>query len=90
MALLRTVCTGLNQTAFAHSIGIEVRRWNNFERGSPLSKEVAILLVRRFPGVTMDWLFLGNEQGLPIRLQREFAEAGKGNTSALPSKTGAR
>jgi hypothetical protein len=82
LATLRRVISGDNQTAFARQLGIEVKRWNNFERGLPLSKDVAFLLVKKIPGLTLDWLWLGVESGLPIALQRELAEAGKALTSA--------
>jgi len=82
LRLLRRIVSGSNQTAFALQMGIEVKRWNNFERGSPLSKEIAFLLVKKIPGLTTDWLWLGNEGGLPLKLQREIAEAGKATTSA--------
>jgi len=55
----------------------------------PLSKEVAILLVKKFPDVTLDWIYLGNENGLSVRRQREFAEAGKA-TTATPARSKAR
>jgi hypothetical protein len=87
--ILRLAVTGESQTAFAQRVGIEVKRWNNFERGLPLSKDAAITLVRKIPGLTLDWLFLGNEAGLTIKLQRELTEAGKGSTSAGAAK-GAR
>ena len=82
LSTLRRVISGESQTAFAARIGVEVKRWNNFERGLPLSKEIAITLVRKIPGLTLDWLYLGVESGLPIALQRELAEAAKGLTSA--------
>ena len=91
LKLLRQVMTGESQTSFAGKLGIETKRWNNFERGTPLSKEVAFLLVQKFPDVTLDWLWLGIETGLPVRLQRELAEAvGNATTSARRSgsKTG--
>ncbi|MCU1293062.1 MAG: family transcriptional regulator [Bryobacterales bacterium] len=86
LRLLRTVVSGESQTAFSAWIDIEPKRWNNFERGMPLSKEVALLLVRKIPDITLDWLFLGNENGLSVRRQREFAEAGKATMSASRSK----
>lgn len=88
LKLLRKVVSGDNQTAFSARLGIEVKRWNNFERGSPLSKEVAFLIVKKFPNVTLDWLWLGRTDGLPVRFQRELEEAGKGNTSASTSPNG--
>jgi hypothetical protein len=84
---LRRVVSGENQTDFALRVGVEVKRWNNFERGYPLSKEVAFLLVRKVPGLTLDWLWLGNEGGLPVKLQRELEAAGKGSTSAKGARS---
>lgn len=84
---LRKAVSGENQTAFAQRMGIEVKRWNNFERGLPLSKEVAFLLVKKVPGLTLDWLWLGIEDGLPLKLQRELAEAGKASTSAKGARS---
>jgi hypothetical protein len=93
LRLLRQVVSGENQTAFAARLGIEVKRWNNFERATPLSKEVAFLIVKKFPNVTLDWLWLGIDGGLPSRFQRELAEAGKAaqgrprNPGRVPAKT---
>src|SRR5579862_1095654 len=78
---LRIVVAGENQTRFAAQLGFEIKRWNNFERGLPLSKDAAIQLVTKIPGLTLDWLFLGKEDGLPIKLHRELVEAGKAMTS---------
>lgn len=66
-----------SQIRFASRIGIEYRRWNNFERGYPLSRDMAVHLTRAIPGLTTDWLFLGREDGLATKLHRELAEAGK-------------
>jgi hypothetical protein len=75
LRLLRWIDSADNQTAFAAQMGISVKRWNNFERGSPLSKEIAILFVRRFPGITLDWLLLGNPSGLTLQRLRELEQA---------------
>lgn len=83
LRLLRQVVAGGNQTAFAARLGIEVKRWNNFERGSPLSKEVAILIVQKFPDITLDWLFLGRSDGLTVKRQRELEQAG--NSGITPA-----
>lgn len=88
LKLLRQVMSGGSQTSFAAKLGIETKRWNNFERGTPLSKEVAFLLVQKFPDVTLDWLWLGIETGLPVRLQRELREA-VGNATTSPTRRSA-
>lgn len=67
------------QTAMAVALGIKVSRWNNFERGTPLSLDVAIRICRRFPGVTMDWLFFGNPAGLPLELAKRLGELPNGS-----------
>lgn len=63
---------GDNQAAFARRLGISLARWNNFERGSPLSHEVAIKLVRLVPALTLDWLYLGATGGLSVELARRL------------------
>ena len=84
---LRKAVSGDNQSAFAVRLGIEPNRWNNMERGSPLSKEVAFLIVKQFPDITFDWLFRGLDDHLTVKRQRELAEAGKALTSAVRSNT---
>jgi hypothetical protein len=87
LRILRYYITGNesgSRQRFAARVGIEYKRWNNFERGLPFNRDVAIHLVRAVPGLTLDWLYLGREDGLPIKLQRELAEAGKAVTLAEP------
>ena len=87
---LRHMIAGENQTTFAAQMGIEVKRWNNFERGSPLSKEIAFLLVQKIPGLTLDWLFLGREDGLTRTRQLELADALKVVAAPVKSTTSAK
>jgi len=82
LQLLRLVVSGENQAAFAARLGIEAKRWNNFERKSPLSKEVAFLIVKKFPDFTLDWLWHGKTRGMPSALQRELEEVGKSLTTS--------
>lgn len=87
---LRFMIARDNQTTFAAQMGIEVKRWNNFERGSPLSKEIAFLLVQKIPGLTLDWLFLGREDGLTRTRQLELADALKAVAAPVKSTTSAK
>jgi transcriptional regulator with XRE-family HTH domain len=59
---------------FAAFLGVPASRWNNLENGYPLSKEVAFLLLRKVPGLSLDWLYLGRTDGLSIRLGRRLGE----------------
>ena len=67
------------QHAFANSLGVERGRWSNVECGAPLSKDMALRIVRKFPGVTLDWLFLGSPEGLTAEMARALSEPSKGN-----------
>ena len=69
-----------SRAQFAARIGIEYKRWNNFERGFPLPRGMAIHLVRAIDGLTLDWIYLGRQDGMSMRLQRELEEAGKAVT----------
>jgi transcriptional regulator with XRE-family HTH domain len=68
-----------DQQKFAELLGVERGRWNNIECGAPLSKEMAMRIVRKFPGVTLDWLFLGRPEGLTVEIARALSEPSKGN-----------
>lgn len=76
-----------NQTRFAAQLNIDPKRWNNFERGIPLSKDVALKIVQTWPDISLDWLFRGLDDHLTVKRQRELAEAGKALTSAVRSNT---
>jgi hypothetical protein len=78
--IVRTMIAGSGQGSQSRFVvkigsGLSVGRWNNFENSRPLSREVAILLVRKIPGLTLDWLLLGKEDGLPGRMRDELEAA---------------
>jgi hypothetical protein len=73
---------GGTQTAFALKLGIELKRWNNFERGSPLPRDAAEIIVKKCPGISYEWLWHGKLDAVPMRLQAELEAAGKRITSA--------
>lgn len=72
------------QTRFAKQILEleDIKSWNNVERGHPLSKQMAILLVRKIQGLTTDYLWFGSFRGVPGMLQDELVAAEKGLISA--------
>lgn len=71
---LRTAYGFETSTAFAAFLNIGFQRWNAFENGAPLSREVAFLLVRRFSGLSLDWLYFGRTEALPLELARRLGE----------------
>jgi hypothetical protein len=56
-----------NKKEFAERVlGISQARWNNIITGvSPLSREVAGIIKKRFPAISMDWLQYGDGQPVP-------------------------
>ena len=72
-----------DQQKFAELLGVDRGRWNNIECGAPLSKEMALRIVRKFPGVTLDWLFLGRTEGLTAEMARMLSGPSKGNDAEL-------
>ena len=65
--------------AFATFLGVSKQRWGHCERGLPLGIELAQLVVRKLPGVTLDYLYFGKPDGLSVELARRLGvlEPGK-------------
>ena len=61
-----------NASAFARTVGIGITNWSNFENGRPLSISAAQKLVQRFPSVTLDSLYRGRTDLLPVDLARRI------------------
>jgi hypothetical protein len=60
------------QNAFAAWLGVSPTRWNNYERGMPLTRAIEDLLVKRTPGLSVDWLRNANRNGLSVELDRRL------------------
>ena len=61
--------------AFAGYLNLRESRWNNLENGHPLRRDVALLLVQKVPGLSLDWLYLGRSGGLSVQLARDLGLA---------------
>lgn len=48
----------------ARRLGISIPRWINVCKGTPLGTKLALQIVARIDGVTLDWLYLGRRGGL--------------------------
>lgn len=51
--------------AFAEKLEVSEQRWNNVENGYPISKDLAIIVARKFPWVTTDWLLMEKGDHVP-------------------------
>jgi hypothetical protein len=61
---------------FAAFLDVSATRWNNVERGTPLSRDLVIRLVQSVPGLTSDWLYFGKSDGMPFELSRRLGLVG--------------
>ncbi len=77
---LRETLGYMTATAFADFLEIGITRYHPFEKGVPLSRDVAFLIVRKVPGVSLDWLYFGKPDGLPLELARRLGVFGNRTT----------
>lgn len=61
---LRRSHGNMSQADMARKLGVSFERYNNIERGMPLSHDMAMRMVRAFPGLSLDWLHMGRREGL--------------------------
>ena len=67
---------------FAAFLGVDYKRYNNLERGFPLSGGMTDIMVRKCPGVTSDWLRYGEGAGLSIRVATALGELPTGSRNS--------
>lgn len=63
------------QDAFADRIKSDKKRLNNPMVGYSLSTDLAMKIKRAIPGMTRDWLYDGDVEGLPVSLRDRLLEA---------------
>jgi hypothetical protein len=71
LLLLQEMVEGTGRGAsgrMAQRLGITFHHWYNVLRGSPLSIALAQRVVLNFPGVSLDWLYLGRPEGLSCEI----------------------
>jgi hypothetical protein len=71
LLLLQEMFEGAGRGAsgrMAQRLGITFHHWYNVLRGSPLSIALAQRVVLNFPGVSLDWLYLGRPEGLSCEI----------------------
>lgn len=64
LRIMREILAGENQTEFARRLGVDFKRWSNYERGYPVPREVAFLIHQKFPGMSIEWIWFGKIDGL--------------------------
>jgi DNA-binding XRE family transcriptional regulator len=59
LRLLREIISGENQVEFAERLGVPFKRWSNYERGYPVPRETAFTICKKFPGMSVEWIWWG-------------------------------
>lgn len=57
---------------FAIFLGVSKQRYGHVERGKPLGIDLAQMIVRKLPGVSLDYLYNGRAEGLSLELARRL------------------
>jgi transcriptional regulator with XRE-family HTH domain len=75
LRLLRAAISENNASKFAARIGVSSSRWANYEGDHPVPLAIAQKIIEAVPGLTLDWIYLGKPDGLPLALARRLEEA---------------
>lgn len=60
---------------FARRVGIGTTTYSQYENGVRLSRDAAVMIANRVPGLTTDYLLRGSEEGLSVDLRRRIEAA---------------
>lgn len=63
--------------AFAARLGFEETAWNNYEKKQRPSLDAAARIVGAYPGLTLDWIYLGDASTLSFPVRGRLGEAGE-------------
>lgn len=55
-----------SQEEFALSLNLTDSAWSNFETGRRPGLDTALKLVRRFPHLTLEWIYRGDPRGMAV------------------------
>lgn len=64
-----------NSALFASRVGINATAYSQYENGVRLSRDAAVKIANRIPGLTTDYLIRGREEGMPAELRRRIEGA---------------
>lgn len=74
LRVLRCALFHENSTSFAKRLKVSVPRLSNMENGFPLSIDVANRIRMVAPGITLDWLYHGEERAVPMEMLLRLRE----------------
>ena len=64
---------GYSQKEFAEKfLGVDYKLWNHAETGYSLGIKIALAVVNKVPGLTLDYIYRGDVRGMPENLIQEL------------------
>ena len=77
---------GMNQTEFTKFSGIPYKVWNHYEQGYPASRQALWTLREKIPGVSTDWIWFGETNGVEPKLLRRLEQLEREDVRAALAK----
>jgi hypothetical protein len=74
LVVIRKYATGDSQAEFARLLGIAPNRWNNIERGYPLTLRISFMIMKQVKGISIGYILQGETERLPPPVKRQLAE----------------
>ncbi len=74
LRLVREACGFATRRAFAQALGIEEAAYRKYERAESYPHPETLGRIRQLTGATADYLYFGDESGLPVSLHRKINE----------------
>lgn len=74
LRVLRLALFDEKSSCFAKRLKVSAQRLGNMENGFPLSIDVANKIRLAAPGITLDWLYHGEERAVPMEMLLRLRE----------------
>lgn len=71
---VREACGFATRRGFAQALGIEDAAYRKYERAESYPQPDTLGRIRQLTGATADYLYFGDESGLPVGLHRKIME----------------
>ncbi|MEN3977189.1 helix-turn-helix transcriptional regulator [Emcibacter sp. SYSU 3D8] len=74
LRLVREACGYASRRAFAQALGIEEAAYRKYERAESYPQPETLGRIRQLTGATVDYLYFGEQAGLPLGLHQRILE----------------
>ena len=74
LRIVREACGFTTRRGFAQALGVEEAAYRKYERAESYPQPETLGRIRQLTGATVDYLYFGDEAGLPVGLHRKIME----------------